>query len=258
MVRNSLLAALLIAALVPVTMFAQNSRTKAPSYINPKVLGTSGQRNGNPSVLPSYCNPCLAYGGDWDPNSSSWVAYANWNTTALGQATVYVPFVVPAGHNWTVTGLFTNNLALNINGIDPQTAAWSISSGISSGNGGTTVASGTAAATFNSTGRNYQNTYYEYTALVNIPAVVLPAGTYWLSVVPPCTNSGDSACSSAAYYITDSTSRTNAGGPPEPAHQSFTNSATFGYDYINLCSPQEGYFPPSCSVMSAGVIGTHD
>ena len=256
MVRNSLLAALLVAALVPVTMWAQNSQAKTPSFINPKILGSANQRNGNPATAPSYCNPCLFYGGDWDPNSSVWVAYANWDTTALGQATVYVPFLVPTGKTWTVTGLFTNDLALNISGIDPQTAAWAITSGVSKGIGGTTVASGTAAATFNPTGRNYQNTYYEYTTLVNIPAVTLQSGIYWLSVVPPCTNSSDSACGSAAYYITDSTSRTNEVGNPEPAHRSFTNSATFGYNYINLCSPTEGYFPPSCSVMSGGVIGT--
>jgi hypothetical protein len=256
--RNSLFAVLLVAALVPVSLWAQGTQVKAPAYINSKILGDFHQKNGNPDILPSYCNPCLFYGGDWDPNSSVWVAYANWDTIALGQATVYVPFVVPAGHTWTVTGLFTNNLALNINTIDPATAAWSISSGVSKGNPGTTIASGTAAATFNPTGRNYQNTYYEYTALVNIPAVPLQGGTYWLSVVPPCTNSNDASCGSAAYYITDSTSRTNAGGPPEPAHRSFTNAPNFGFNYINLCSPEEGYYPPSCSVMSAGVLGTHN
>ena len=256
MVQKLLLAAALIAALT-LPALAQNGKSARP-YVDAKILGGTG-RNGNPPTVPSYCNPCLFYGGDWDPNSSVWVAYANWNTTALGTATVYVPFVVPAGHTWTVTGLFTNDLALNISAIDPPQAAWSISYGVYKGSGGTVVASGTDSATFNPTGRNYQNTYFEYTTLVNLSSpVVLSAGTYWLSVVPPCTNGNDSLCGGAAYYITDSTSKTNESGPPEPVHRSFTNAPNFGYDYINLCSPDEGYFPPSCSVMSAGVLGTHD
>jgi hypothetical protein len=257
MVTKMLFAAALIAGLI-LPAVAQNG--KAKPFIDRQILGgNSNTRNGNPPTVPSYCNPCLSYGGDWDPNSTAWVAYANWNTTGLGTATAYIPFIVPAGKTWTVTGLFTNDLALNATSIDPPSAAWSISSGVSKGVGGTTIASGTDSASFNPTGRNYQNLYFEYTTLVTLSSpVVLTEGTYWLSVVPPCTNGNDSQCGSAAYYITDSTSKTNEAGPPEPVHRSFTFSSTFGYDYLNLCSPTEGYLPPSCSVMSAGVLGTHN
>ena len=55
--------------------------------------------------------------------------------------------------NWaggTVTGLATNNLS----GLNPTTAYWEIRSGVSEGNGGTLVASGTGATTNQATGRS--------------------------------------------------------------------------------------------------------
>jgi hypothetical protein len=74
-----------------------------------------------------------------------------------------------------------------------------------------------------------------------------------LAVTPQCTNNSDSACSSAYYYINDTIPRANAYGPREPKNMSFHNGAAFGLNYTNVCN--EGYPPPACSVMSAGVTG---
>jgi hypothetical protein len=246
MVKKILCLVLLVTVAFGLSAVAQTSA------INRATLGDNHSKSGNPPTPPTYCNPCLMYAGDWDPNSS-WVAYFNGTDTAPLDAAVYVPFVVPAGHTWKVNGLFTNNLALNIAQTDPNVSPWSISQGISEGNGGTVVASGSARSRFTATGRNYQNTYFEYTDQVVFPAVTLSSGTYWLTVVPQCTNTNDSACSSAYYYINDTIPRTNHFGPAEPINQSYTNSSSFGYNYTNVCN--EGYPPPACSVMSAGVTG---
>ena len=50
----------------------------------------------------------------------------------------------------TATGLFTNNLS----GLNPSTGYWEIRTGVSEGNGGTLVASGTGAITHTATGRS--------------------------------------------------------------------------------------------------------
>ncbi len=251
MLKNILLAAALTLVLLPLSVFAQAAHpTLSPSR-------TSNDSYVSPLTAPTYCNPCLFYGGDWDPTASNWVAYINLNTTALGQATNYVPFTVPSGQTWSIGGMFTNNLAVNISKLDPAKADWSIVSGISEGVGGTTIASGTSHASFTPTGRVFMNggtTYTEYTVLVKFtPLVTVPSGSYWMSVVPECTNSGDSACGSAEYFNTDSTSKTNAFGPPEPRNMTFANWATGGLNYTNVCN--EGYPPPSCTTMSAGILG---
>jgi hypothetical protein len=247
MVKKSVLAVALVAVFLPLSMMAQTAT------VSHATLGTSHtEKNGNPLTPPAYCSPCLFYGGDWDPNSS-WVAFANWNTVALGQATVYVPFTVPTGQVWTVNSLFTNNLFINGTVIDPSKADWSINQGLSEGNPGTVVASGNSTARATATGRNYQNTYFEYTVQTKIPLTQLPAGQYWFSVVPDCTNSGDAVCSSISYYINDTIGGANHFGPVEPNNMTFHNAPGFGLNYTNVCN--EGYAPPACSRMSGGMTG---
>ncbi|HEY7096613.1 MAG TPA: hypothetical protein VH437_07815 [Terriglobales bacterium] len=248
MVKKAFCVVVLIACLVPASLLAQKNAS-----ISHSGLGGSNSNNVNVFTPPPYCSPCLFYGGDWDPNSS-WVAYANWNTVALGQATVYVPFTVPTGEVWTIDNMFTNNLAINFDNIDPKKADWSINSGISEGNPGTVIASGNANARFVATGRNYQNTYFEYTAQVKLsPRPQLQAGTYWFSVVPNCTNGADANCSSVAYYINDTIGGANHFGPLEPNNKTFHNAPGFGLNYTNVCN--EGYPPPACSRMSGGLGG---
>jgi len=220
--------------------------------INRNALGDNGMKSGNPGAPPANCNPCLFYAGDWDPNSS-WVAYFNGTDTAGLDGTVYVPFTVPAGQNWKINGMFTQNLAININKVDPPMSPWDIRQGISEGVGGTSVASGSAQTKFSPTGRNFQNTYFEYTAQVKMPITTIPSGSYWMAVTPQCTNTNDSACSNALYYINDTIDRANHAGPAEPKNKSFHNAPAFGLSWTNVCN--EGYPPPACSFMSAGIIG---
>ena len=57
----------------------------------------------------------------------------------------------------------------------------------------------------------------------------LPAGKYWLSVVPYCTNKNDSNCTYwRMFLMNDDGVMAHRYGPLEPANNSFFNSAFLG------------------------------
>jgi len=153
-----------------------------------------------------------------------------------------------------VTGLFTNDQSNNGGVLDPDQATWSISTGVSSGNAGTTIASGTATAVVGPTGRSVFG-FTEYWVLVNFsPVHLAPSHNYWVSVVPQCTNTGDSACSTAEFFLSNSSEQTNAYPGPLTGHAGlgFFNSTYFGYDYTPLCDVSRD----GCQYLSFGVLGT--
>ncbi|MGH9433069.1 MAG: PEP-CTERM sorting domain-containing protein, partial [Terriglobia bacterium] len=85
--------------------------------------------------------------------------------------------------------------------------------------------------------------------------VYLPPGTYWESVVPVCTDSGDPNCGGRSFQAdTDGTNAYNFYGPPEPQNDSFWNSSFFGENFTLINSQNIG--APIDPIMSAGVIGT--
>ena len=85
------------------------------------------------------------YGGDWEPNDpNANGAYNGTDVNAPGNpygAATYQNFVT--GTSINVTGLFTNNLIDYV----PTSGYWEIRSGVSEGNGGTLIASGTGSVT---------------------------------------------------------------------------------------------------------------
>lgn len=207
------------------------------------------------TAQPSYCSPCLFYAGDLNPSAPNAQGFANENTQpSVGlSATTYPAVHVPAGVNWDVTGLVTNNQSNNGGVLDPMQATWSISKGVSSGNPGTTIASGTATASVGPTGRSVFG-FTEYWVSVNFSPVHLnPGGNYWISVVPQCTSTTDPACSSAEFFLSN-TDQTNAYPAPITGHTGlgFFNSSYFGYDYAPLCTVSAD----GCQYSSFGVIGT--
>jgi hypothetical protein len=206
---------------------------------------------------PPSCNPCvLFYGGDFDASNPNANALANEFTTAVvSGATVYVPFVVPEGQTWTVTGLFTNNLSYTPV-IDPQEAIWSIVSGMSQGNGGTVIANNASPATYNATGRSGFG-MREHTVLTTIdPPVTLAAGEYWMSVVPECKNATDIHCAAAAYYLSDvEDSPAHQAKGDEPKDQAFYLSGEFGYFYWPTWGSNGACQDTGCDKFSAGVLG---
>ena len=182
----------------------------------------------------------LWYNGDFDGVNG----LANENNTAVGQSSVYDNFVVTDPNGWDLSAVFSNNLSTT--GITGAT--WEIRSGVSAGNGGILVASGsTLSPTVTPTGRSgFGFTEYQVkvTGLsVHLPQ--LPAGQfYWLNVTPMCNGTGRS--------FDSTTSGANAiGMPPGNDMNAFFNSAQFGNVFTPTSDPTIGQ-PYDFSM---GVIG---
>ena len=228
-----------------------------------KVSSSASSKCGNPAVS------CLFYGGDF-LNSSAYPPFlanglANEDTELVPGspygAAVWIPFTVPAGETWDVTGLFTNNLStygVLDQGTEPTAVAfWSINEDVFAGNAGTVVDSGTSPATSTPTGRAAFS-LTEYTIQVTAISVTLTPGTYWLTVVPICTNSTDPYCE-GIFFATDveylNTTPANAYGPAERTDAAYFDSPTFGLSFDPTYGPLGGCGGDGCDAFSAGVLG---
>jgi hypothetical protein len=194
----------------------------------------------------------LWYNGDADLRSG----LINVNTPSY-QAAVYDDFNVPSG-GWTINTVWSNNEM----GFTASQAYWEIRSGVSAGNGGTLVASGTNPATQTATGRIVQGSI-EYTIQVTGLNVNLGQGTYWLTVVPIDSVGG------AVSYITTTSGANASGSPPGNKGNSFINaSAPYNYNF----TPASDYIynpvdfsmgvagnavplPPTVLLLGSGLLG---
>ena len=84
---------------------------------------------------PSFCKPCLWYAGDINLDNSNANGLPDEKDLLVSQSAVYVPFTVPKGKIWRITGAFGVVLS-EIGGIDPPQADWSFSKGVSTGKAG--------------------------------------------------------------------------------------------------------------------------
>jgi hypothetical protein len=84
----------------------------------------------------------------------------------------------------------------------------------------------------------------------------LESGTYWLSVLPQCTNKDDAGCSQAEYLATNVEDN-----PPQnfkgssPADDSFWNYPHFNDYYVPTWGPLGACQGLGCDRFSAGVVG---
>ena len=201
------------------------------------------------TAQPSYCNPCLFYGGDLNPSDPNANGLANEMDLTVAQSAIYTPFVVPSGQTWNISGLFTDNL-MNISALS---ANWEIRSGVSSGNGGTLLFSGSSnSPTVTDTGINDFGFEDFAVAVTGLSGIQLTAGTYWLSVVPVCLDPNNSNCAGRSFQA--DTDGTNAFGPPEPQNDAFWNSSSFNMNFTLINTQNVG--ADIDSTMSGGVIGT--
>jgi len=92
---------------------------------------------------------------------------------------------------WKISSIFSNDFQQLTPADAVPTAQWSIRTGMSTGvgGGGTTLFSGTSAATRTATGRLGAG-FVEYTIGVNLSSlgIILGPGTYWLQVSPVDSN----------------------------------------------------------------------
>ena len=215
---------------------------------------SSGTQWKGHAVPPSLCDPCLFYGGDLNPGDFNAAGFSDENTLLIPTSSTYGAFSPTS--TVTVTGVIVNVQA-DAN-FDPLTASYDIRSGVSEGNGGTSLASGSGAAAVAATGRNFFG-LNEYTVAVQLSApLTLNPGEYWINATPNCTNGAvDGSCSNGRFFISNTTQKANnISGQYQPAHSAFLNSPFFGLTWANWCDADLGLNSRQCSGVSFGLTGT--
>ena len=268
MIRNSFHAWLPVCLLLCSSMMlAQNTvpHSSVAQFV-PSIIKTGPASPVPPKKTPpSYCNPCLFYGGDLDPNNSNADTFANENILPGGNpliAQIYSPFWVPKNATWIVTGLFINSLSYPT-ALDPVRTPWEIRRDIpgAGGSGGKLIAHGTANATMTATGRNINGTP-EYTILLMLrKPITLKSGVYWQNITPQCTDPNNSECTAQGLTgFLESDMETQGGfngyGPKEPWDRSFWNAPDFGLTWQNVFEVCQERHCPGGDAFSAGVIGS--
>jgi len=166
---------------------------------------------------------CVYYAGDLNLSDPNQNGLANENDAIVGGS----PYGAATYSNFNATGAVTiGGLATNnLSGLNPATAYWEIRSGVSEGNGGTLIASGTGATSNQATGRSDFG-FIEYTNFVGGLSVSLGAGQYWMAVVPQDPNNANRSFNS-------NTDGTGASGYASTTNLQFFNSAFFGSNFTN-------------------------
>jgi hypothetical protein len=228
------------AALAAVLGGGSATASQQPAATARALGGHSNASQAHSFAPPAACSPCLYYSGDFDPNDANANGLANEVdaiiTTGSSQYAPVTPNVT-----WQVSGLFMNVLS----GLTPTSANWEIRTGVSAGNGGTLVASGSGAVTQTATGRSAFG-FTEYTDSVAVNVVLNAGTTYWINVTPVC-----NACDNRAFATNvPPGTAANHVGPANILNQNFWNSAFFGENFAN--SNDGGAF----SLFSFGVSGT--
>jgi hypothetical protein len=173
-------------------------------------------------------------------------ALANERDDGLGfgqYAHVFDDFNV-TGPGWHVTSLYSNNYMSYIPAGGPTTAVeWSIHQGISVGNPGTTVASGTSTDFAITVHYDGDFGFVEYSVQVKGLNINLAPGTYFLNVTPVGSGHGRS-------FTSDTSGAGCIGTPCGNDGNAFFDSNFFGANYQSTAEQgQPGDF-------SMGVIGT--
>jgi len=250
-VKTTLFATALVVALTLSAAAANKKPLPSQHLAGSSSSGTQWQGH---SVPPSLCDPCLFYGGDLNPGDLNAAGFSDENSLLIPGSSTYGAFSPTS--TVTVTGIIVNVQADN--NFDPLTASYDIRSGVSEGNGGTSLASGSGTATVAATGRNFFG-LNEYTVAVQLSApLTLKPGAYWVNATPNCTNGAvDGSCSEGRFFVSNTTQKANnISGQYQPAHSAFLNSSFFGLTWANWCDAELGLNSRQCSGVSFGLTGT--
>jgi hypothetical protein len=250
-VKTTLFAATLVVAL---SISAAAAQKKPP--VSQHLAGTMNDTPLTPnSVPPILCDPCLFYGGDLNVSDLNAAGLSDENTLLIGGSTTYGNFTISSAGSVTVTGaLFQLQSDAN---FDPLTASYDVRSGVSEGNGGTSLASGTGNVQVAATGRNFIG-LNEYTVAVQFAApLVLSTGSYWFNVTPNCTNGAqDGSCYVGRFFVSNVTARLNdIRGAAQTSNEIFFNSPFFGFTWANWCDSALGLNSKQCARLSFGIMG---
>jgi hypothetical protein len=202
---------------------------------------------------PSLCKPCAFYGGDLSPNDPNAIGHSDENTFYIPGSSTYGALIIPTGDVVKVEGALFNVLASAA--FDPMTAAYDVRTGVSEGNGGTSVASGSSGIQVMATGRNFAG-LQEYTIAIQIHDLTLTPGEYWFNITPTCMNTLDGSCYVLRQYASNTTQETNnVHGSWQPAHEQYLNSVFFHFSWTNWCDSSLGLNSSQCSRLSFGIMG---
>ncbi len=256
--KTTLFAVAFVVALSLSSAVAQHS--KMPALSQHRAGSDTGTEvfkdSANPQV-PSLCNPCLFYGGDLNPSDFNAAGMSDENTLLIvGGGSTYGAVIIPAGVTATVSGIVFNLQADAA--FDPMTASYDVRTGVTDGNGGTSIASGSGSMSVLATGRNFLG-LNEYSLAVSLSTpLTLTPGEYWFNMTPQCLNTLDGSCNVFRQFVSNSTQQTNRlNGWWQPAHEMFLNSSFFGLTFTNWCDPIIGFNPRQCAGLSFGLIGTN-
>lgn len=248
--KTTLFAAALVVAL---SLSAAAAQKASPSQ---HLAGDMDGKQTPPlSIPPALCSPCIFYGGDLNVSSPNAAGLSDENTLLISEGQTYGNFNVPSGASVTVTGILFNVQA-DAN-FDPLTATYDVRQGVSEGDGGTDLASGSGAIQVAATGRNFLG-LNEYSLAVQLAEpLVLGPGDYWFNMTPTCVaGSTDGSCYEGRQFVSNVNGRTNSiHGAGEPGGQIFLNSAFFGFTWANWCDSSLGLNARQCNSLSFGLMG---
>jgi hypothetical protein len=255
-VKTTLFAFAFVVAL-SLSAVAANSNKPAPSIHRAGDESIPVTRaSGKIITPPALCSPCLFYGGDLDTASINAAGMSDENTLLIvGGSTTYGSVVIPEGITANVSGILFNVQADAA--FDPLSANYDIRTGVSEGNGGTSIASGSGTIVVQPTGRNFLG-LNEYTIAISwATPVTLTPGQYWFNAEPQCLNTLDGSCSVFRQFVSNTTSFANGVHDSwQPVHEMYLNSAFFGLTWANWCDSELGFNLQQCAFMSFGLRGT--
>ncbi len=192
-----------------------------------------------PTVTPTPPQGALWYNGDF--NGVNGLANEDNFAGSGAFAHTYDDFVVSDPSGWDVNAVFSDNLLADT----VVGANWEIRQGVSVGNGGTIVASGTTTTPdVTATGRSGFG-FTEYMVTVNGLSVHLDPGTYFLLVSPVGGAAGIS-------YVSTTSGGNCVGLPCGNNDNSFFDSPFFGVTF-GAASDQVG-FPADFSMGVNGMV----
>jgi opacity protein-like surface antigen len=221
-------------------------------------LGGKGDANfhgtpgwGNP---PATAANLIFYGGDTNVSDPNEDGFATGDTLLVPNASSYGAVKAPS--KVVATGILFNEIATALT-FDPAQATYDIRTGVSEGNGGHDLLSGSGAQTATPTGRMPFGAYTEYAASVNFtkPVTATKGVTYWVNLGSECTNSGDGNCQEQ-FFVDNTTQQTNGiNANLQPPSEMFFNSTYFGFTWANWCDSSLGTNAQQCEWMSFGIYG---
>jgi hypothetical protein len=204
-----------------------------------------------PSTTPTPTpnGNALWYNGDFNGEATG-NGLANEEDTSLGSgeyARVYDDFNVTDPNGWDIGSVFSNNLE----NTNVTAASFEIRQGVSSGNGGTLIASGTTVTPeVTATGRSGFG-FTEFMVQINDLNIHLAPGTYWLNVTPIGDLTGRSFNSTTA-------GANCVGTPCGDDDNAFWDSNFFGVSFVPTqpqCAPPNECIDFSMGVNSTGTTG---